>query len=153
MDDAMVCKSLALGYAQFLCIGVSSDILLSLSPGTPWFLYRIPQYNNTSCNFRCCWKSKEVLWRYWNYSNRAFNGRGNGFILWTWFNGNYSLAVLAWRGIIQQGFMVSISLQFFFCISIVYILPEAGTLNFMWKYHIWKVFYFFINVRSLYSLS
>ena len=98
MDDAMVCKSLALGYAQFLCIGVSSDILLSLSPGTPWFLYRIPQYNNTSCNFRCCWKSKEVLWRYWNYSNRAFNGRGNGFILWTWFNGNYNFSCLGMTG-------------------------------------------------------
>lgn len=89
MDDAMVCKSLSLDYVM-LCICVSSDSLISPSPGTPWFLYCIPQYNTTSCNSGCCWKSKEVLWRYSNYSNRAFNGRGNGFILCTWFNGNYN---------------------------------------------------------------
>ena len=42
----MVCKSLALGYAQSLCIGVSFDILLSLCRYTMVFISRttIQQY-------------------------------------------------------------------------------------------------------------
>ena len=87
-----------------LFIRVSSEILLSFSPGTPRILCCIPQHNNASCNFRCCWKSEEVLWQYSNYSDRTFNGRGNGFILWAWFNGNYNLAVLARLGIMHTTF-------------------------------------------------